>query len=231
MADNEATTNKWTYLILHARISDKYNNGNALAHRSLQGASCRFFVLSHTTSIHNAPKHGYSHRSLPLPSLHTTTTMFRPIFSSSHSAKWLEQRAELDSNDRNIGAEYWVQKGISAHGEVWTTQSEAESETVVDELEGDDVRDDEGGLRPSLVRRGKPDTLDAEATSSHGGGRSTVSRPHAALNPSLRSQPPRLQVTRMAPKTHWWISLWYVRQSIRRSSIPAASRVLSSTGS
>lgn len=136
--------------------------------------------------------------------------MLGPIFSASHSSKWVERRkVGIKSQVYIDTADYWVQKGVTAHGEVWETHFETESETVADALQG-------GGCASNDERR--PVSSEAEATGSESHTRLTrqpmpaVQRATQLL--SFRQSRSTLRLNQnMAPKIYPWISIWCVEDS------------------
>lgn len=107
-----------------------------------------------------------------------------------------------DKGDNMAG--YWVQKDVTAHGESWVAYSDADSEPVIGECESrmDDDADD--------VHEGS--TSEPEATGSHARTAFSLTQLDAASYSAPTSQrrrsSPRTKI--MAPKTYFWISLWYV---------------------
>ena len=157
--------------------------------------------------------------------------MQRPLFSSSYSAKLIEQRnygaGYHDGSDwreqtrPDARTKYWVQKGVTARGEIWGVYSDIESETVVDECDGlerefdDDERVGDGeDIGPQYTE--KP-----ERASSHGyrrhmtGSNTDRATGKAAFSPSLSTT----TTSTMAAKTYWWISLWCVHSSLSFSRL------------
>ncbi len=143
--------------------------------------------------------------------------MQRPLFSSSYSAKLIEQRYRVEGGTsahddwqqqqaQRTRTRQWVRKGVTARGEVWGILSDADSDTVVDEerVEDDDERVEGEGE--------DAETEKAEGAGSHGreyhdhavSGISNSQRDAPAFSPSS----PTTTTTDMAAKTYWWISLW-----------------------
>lgn len=144
--------------------------------------------------------------------------MQRPLFSSSYSAKLIEQRYRVEGGNgpsdydwqqqqqeaqKRTRTRQWVRKGVTARGEVWGILSDADgdSDTVVDEhdderFEGEDA-----------------ETEKAEQPGSHGreyhdhAGSAISPRDAPAFSPSSPTTT-TTRTTDMAAKTYWWISLW-----------------------
>ena len=101
--------------------------------------------------------------------------MHRPLFSASHSAKLIGQQYRYPKHDADwqkavAGKTYWVQRGVTARGEIWGTLSEAETETLADDQDGREHDDDERHGVVNVEVEGDLGTEMAETEISHGSG-------------------------------------------------------------
>jgi hypothetical protein len=152
---------------------------------------------------------------VPLQPLHISYSLFSSanhkmmVFSASHSARFQEhafQSPNNEDNDNRTLADYWVQRGVTARGEIWSANFEQRLARESSFVSGS-MRHKPALENVVVGNEDEDEGLGASVQSSTNSHASEAREPAASLTiVSLSPPPPSSNI--MASKTPLWISLW-----------------------
>lgn len=137
------------------------------------------------------------------------------VFSASHSARFHEHRrsnSEDNLNHQRSLRDHWVQRGVSAHGEIWSANFEQRLEEQGFSLRLNAWNGEQAVEGVTQDMESEDEGLGASEHASTSSHASQSTRP--AVAPTAVPLPPPSSSpsssSRMANKTPFWISAWCV---------------------